>query len=150
MYTALKHLHSGWRYVVLLLIVLAVISAFTGWLGKKNYTAANRKLNLFTLISAHIQLLVGLVLYFVSPLPDPGNMGAAMKNAVVRYWTVEHLLMMIIAVVLITIGHSRSKKLAEAVNKHKTIAIFYTLAILVVLFALNNPTKGVTIFGNSF
>lgn len=149
MYPALKHLHSGLRYAVLLLIILAIVAAFAGWFGKKSYGNGNRKLNLFTLISAHLQLLFGLILYFISPLPDPGNMGDAMKNSVTRYWTVEHAVMMIIAIVLITIGYSRSKKLPEAIAKHKSIAIFYTLAVIIVLIALNNPAKGVTIFGSS-
>ncbi|SEM05632.1 hypothetical protein SAMN05216436_101280 [bacterium A37T11] len=150
MYSVIKYFHSGWRYVVMLLIVLAIIRAFADWFGHKSYGEGNRKFNLFAMISAHIQLLLGLVLYFLSPLPQPGHMGEAMKNAVSRYWTVEHLTMMVIAVVLITIGHSRSKKATEAVAKNKAIAIFYTLAIIVVLIALNNPEKGVRIFGNSF
>ena len=149
MYTALKHLHSGWRYVVLLLVVLAIIGAFSGWFGKKKYTNGNRRLNLLTLISAHIQLLVGLLLYSVSPLVKPGTMGEAMKEPVTRYWTVEHAVMMLIALILITVGHSRSKRLTDAVAKHKTIAVFYTIAVIVILIALNNPSKGITIFGST-
>ena len=63
-------------------------------------------------------------------------MGAAMKDAILRYWTVEHLVMMLFAVVLITVGHSRSKKALDAVNKHRAIAIYYGLAILVILAAI--------------
>ncbi len=149
MYSVLKYFHSGWRYVVMIMIVMAIIRAFTDWFGHKGYGEGNRKFNLFAMISAHIQLLLGLILYVVSPLPQPGHVGNAMKDAMTRYWTVEHISMMIIAVVLITIGHSRSKKATEAVAKNKAIAIFYTLAIIVVLITLNNPSKGVTIFGSS-
>lgn len=62
----LKSAHSGWRYVVFILLVIAVINALSGWLGKKPYTEGNRKLNVFTLVSAHIQLLLGLAVYFLN------------------------------------------------------------------------------------
>ena len=134
MYSFLKNFHSGFRYIVFLLIVIAIVQSIAGLLGKKSYTDANRKMNLFAMISAHTQLLVGLVLYFVSPLVSFSK--AAMKNDVMRYFTAEHIIMMIVAIVLITIGHSKSKKAASPGAKHKAIAIFYTIALLVVVGAL--------------
>jgi disulfide bond formation protein DsbB len=136
MYIILKQLHSGFRYIVFILLVLALVQALIGLFGKKPYTNGNRKINLFALISAHTQLLIGLVLYFVSPLVQLNNMGAAMKDTVVRYWTVEHGVMMIFAIVLITIGHSKSKKALDGINKHRAIAMYYGLAILVILVAI--------------
>lgn len=136
MYTYLLKFHSGFRYLVLLLLVLTIIQALAGWLGKKTYSEANRKLNLFALIFAHVQLLAGLVLYFYSPFVKLSEMASTMKDASLRYWTVEHLVMMIFAVVLITVGHAKSKKAAEGVLKHRTIAIFYGLALLVILVAI--------------
>src|SRR5687768_6069989 len=121
MYKILLGLHSGVRYIVIILFALALIMALVGLFGKKPYTATNRKVNLFAMISAHIQLLTGLVLYFYSPNVMLSNMGAAMKDAGLRYWTVEHLVMMIFAVILITVGHSRSKKAIDAFNKHRAI-----------------------------
>lgn len=138
----LKHLHSGWRYVVLALVLVSIITAFAGWFGKNNYTNGNRKLNLFSMISMHIQLLIGLALYFMSPKVMLGDFGATMKNAVARYWTVEHALMMIIAIVLITIGHSKSKK-AIGTNKHKVVAIYYTISFAVVLVAIYMSGYGI-------
>ena len=136
MYIILKQLHSGFRYIVFILLVLALVQALIGLFGKKPYTNGNRKINLFALISAHTQLLIGLILYFVSPLVQLNNMGAAMKDTVVRYWTVEHGVMMIFAIVLITIGHSKSKKALDGINKHRAIAMYYGLAIIVVLVAI--------------
>lgn len=136
MYTFLLKSHSGFRYIVLLLVWLAIVRAFVGWLGNKPYTEADRKFNLFALISSHIQLLLGLIVYFFSPFVKMGDMAAAMKDATLRYWTVEHSVMMIFAVVLITVGHSKAKKAQEALLKHRTVAIFYTLAMLVVLAAI--------------
>ena len=136
MYIILKQLHSGFRYIVFILFVLALAQALIGLFGKKPYTNGNRKINLFALISAHTQLLIGLILYFVSPLVQLNNMGAAMKDTVVRYWTVEHGVMMIFAIVLITVGHSKSKKALDGINKHRAIAMYYGLAIIVVLVAI--------------
>ncbi|GAA4783270.1 cytochrome B [Olivibacter ginsenosidimutans] len=136
MYTGLKHLHSGLRYVVLLLLIIAIITAISRLIGKQPYTEGNRKLNLFTLISAHIQLLVGLGLYALSSLVTFSDMGTVMKTANLRYWTVEHITMMVIAIVLITVGHSKAKKAVVATAKHKSIAIFYTLALVFILAAI--------------
>ena len=135
-YLLLKYFHSGWRYVVLALVLIAIITAFAGWFGKNNYTNGNRKLNLFAMVSMHIQLLIGLALYFMSPKVNLGDFGGAMKDAVSRYWTVEHALMMIIAIIVITIGHSKSKKAASGATKHKQVAIFYTISLAIVIGAI--------------
>lgn len=133
-YSFLQHLHSGFRYIVLALILAAIIGSLIGWLGKKPYTNGNRKLNLFALISAHTQLLIGIVLYFISPLVQFNS--DTMKNNVSRYFTVEHWVMMVIAIVLITIGHSKSKKAATPEGKHKVVAIFYIIALLLILVGI--------------
>lgn len=148
MYKTFLLLHSGFRYLVLILIVLALIQALTGMFGRKAYTETNRKINLFAMISAHIQLLLGLILSFFSPLVMYDNMGAAMKDTMARYWTVEHLAMMLFAIILITIGHSRSKKALNALNKHRAVAMFYGLAILVIIVAIyqsGRPLLGMTV-----
>lgn len=136
MYTAFKHLHSGLRYVVLLLLILAIITAISGVVGKKTYTEGNRKLNLFTLIAAHIQLVVGIVLYTMSTMVSFSDMGTVMKTANLRYWTVEHVIMMVLAIVLITVGHSKSKKATNSAAKHKPIAVFYTIALVIIIGAI--------------
>jgi cytochrome bd-type quinol oxidase subunit 2 len=134
MYSFLKNFHSGFRYIVFVLILIAIVQSIAGWLSKKPYTDANRKMNLFAMISAHTQLLIGLILYFLSPLVQFA--GSTMKNAELRYWTVEHLTMMIIAIALITIGHSRSKKATTPVAKHRAVAIFYLLGAIVIVVAI--------------
>lgn len=136
MYQFLLEAHSGWRYVVMLLLVVAMLVSFAGWLGNKNYTSGNKRIYSFALISTHIQFLLGLILYFVSPFVKTSDMGAAMKDASLRYWTVEHVVMMIIAIALISIGHSKSKKLLSDVAKHRTVAIFYTIGLIVIIVAI--------------
>jgi len=133
-YEIFKDLHSGFRYVVFLLVLIAIIQSLLGWIGDKPYTETNRKINLFALISAHTQLLIGIILYFLSPLVQFNS--GTMKDATTRYFTVEHWVGMIIAIVLITIGHSKSKKLILPESKHKTIATFYIIALLVVIGTL--------------
>jgi hypothetical protein len=136
MYSTLLGLHSGLRYLVLLLLAISLLLAIVGLFGKKPYTQTNRKLNLFAMISTHTQFLVGLILYFFSPLVNYSNMGQAMKETMTRYWTVEHSVMMLFAIVLITLGHSRSKKAADDLNKHRSIALYYGLAVLVIVVAI--------------
>jgi hypothetical protein len=133
-YSIFKGLHSGFRYVLFIMVLLAIIQSLLGWLGKKPYTELNRRVNLFALISAHIQLLIGIILYFLSPLVKFSS--ETMKNPTMRYFTVEHWVMMIIAIVLITIGHSKSKKVILPEGKHRIIAIFYIIAFLIIIVAI--------------
>ena len=133
-YNFVKELHSGFRYIVFVLVVIAIIQSLSGWLGKKPYTELNRKINLFALISAHTQLLIGVVLLFLSPLVKFS--GDTMKNDTMRYFTVEHWVMMLIAIALITVGHSKSKKIVLPEAKHKTVAIFYSIAFLVIVVTI--------------
>jgi len=130
MYQILKSAHSGWRYLVLILLVLAIVQALSGWLGKKPYTEGNRKINLFTLIFVHTQVLIGLVLYFLSPLVKAG----------INYWKMEHISMMIFAAVLVTIGNARGKKGDDATAKHRGVALYFTLALIVIIAAIMRMT----------
>src|SRR3569833_2632231 len=101
-YVIIKQLHSGFRYIVFLLVLVAIIQSLLGWLGQKPYTETNRKINLFALISAHTQLLIGIVLLFVSPLVHFNS--STMKDSVTRYFSMEHCVVMVIAIVLMAGG----------------------------------------------
>lgn len=131
MYQILKSAHSGWRYLVLILLVIALIQAIAGWLGKKSYTEGNRKLNVFTLISAHIQFLLGLVLYFMNDWYKIDS-----SAALGRYWKMEHISMMLLAVILITVGNARSKRGSDAVVKHRSVALYFGLALILIIAAI--------------
>jgi len=136
----IKTLHSYWAYLVLFVLLLAVINALIGLLGKKEYDAKAFRISLFTLIVSHIQLLIGLLLYFTSSrfeLWSELGMGGVMKDSVQRLYLVEHPLINIIAIALITIGYSKHKKKLTSTPKFKTIAIFYLIAL--VLFLLRIP-----------
>jgi len=130
-YEILKSAHSGWRYLVIILLLVAFINALMGYLGKKPYTEGNRKLNVFTLISSHIQLLLGLILYFMHDWYK-GDMSVAVQ----RYWKMEHILMMVVAIILITVGNAKSKRVDSALMKHRTIFVFFGLALLLITVAI--------------
>ena len=131
----MKDIHSYWAYIVLILIIFAVLNAVTGFLKKKNYTDKDLRIGLFTLIVSHIQLLIGLGWYFMSPWYKAFKTsgGEVMKDSASRLLALEHPLVMIIAIALITIGWSKHKKQTENLSKFKTIAIFYGLALLLIL-----------------
>ena len=127
MYSTIKMLHSYWAYLVVIILFVAVINALIGLAGKKDYGPKDLRVSLFTLIVSHIQLLLGLILYFVSPMFELwSSMGSeVMKTASVRLYLVEHPLINIIAIVLITIGYSKHKTKLTSSPKFKTILIFY-------------------------
>ncbi len=134
MYTGLLHSHSYLRYFVLILLVVVIITSLIGWVGKKNYTATDNKLSLALFITTHLHLLLGLILYFVS-VKVQFNSGT-MSNATVRYWTVEHIFMMLIAIVLITVARTSAKKMSNSGAKHKRLFIFNLIALLLIAVAL--------------
>lgn len=136
MYDIVKTVHSYWAYLVLIVLIIATISAVIKTVGDKEYDANDFRRSLFTLIVSHIQLLIGLVLYFVSPrlqMFSELGMGGVMKDAVNRLYLVEHPFVNIIAVALITIGYSKHKKKLTSNAKLKTIAVFYSIALVLFL-----------------
>ena len=126
----MKTLHSYWAYIVLAVLIFTVINAVIGLIQKKEFTHKEFRLGLFSLITTHIQFLIGLAVYFVGGFQK--GLGD-MKDAPVRLLALEHPLMMIMAIVLITIGWSKHKKQVKSEAKFKTFAIFYGLALLLIL-----------------
>jgi len=131
MYGFIQKFHSGWAYIALLLLVIAVVNAFIGLTSKKEFTAKDRKIAIFGLIGTHTQLLIGLILYFVSPLGFT-SLGQ-MSDKLLRLTSLEHPLINLIAITLITIGWSKHKKLTTSESKFKTFSIFYGLGLLLIL-----------------
>ncbi|MBF4470804.1 hypothetical protein [Flavobacterium sp. HJJ] len=131
MYTILQKFHSGWAYIALLVLVIAVVNAIIGMSSKKEFTPKDRKIGLFGLIGIHVQLLAGIILYFVSPV-GLASFGQ-MSDKALRLTSLEHPLINLIAVALITIGWSKHKKLTSSESKFKTFSIFYGLGLLLIL-----------------
>ncbi|TAI47793.1 hypothetical protein [Flagellimonas allohymeniacidonis] len=132
----LQNLHSYLAYIVLLVIIFAVFNALMGWTGKRDFTMhKDLRISLFALILSHIQLLIGLIVYFVSAngLKAIQTLGMGGLNAPARLLALEHPLTNVLAIVLITIGWSRHKRFVESDKKFKTITIFYGLGLLLIL-----------------
>lgn len=133
----IQFIHSGWAYIVLLVLIIATFNALIKFLGNKEYGALDFRFSLFALITMHIQLLIGIILFFskdyFSTIKEIGGMGEVMKNSALRNLIIEHPLTMIIAVALVTIGYSKHKKKLVSKPKFKLLAIFYTLALVLVL-----------------
>ena len=131
MYHFIQKFHSGWAYLALLVLVIAVVSFLFGLVSKKEFTSVNRKIALIALIVIHIQLLVGLILYFLSPLGF-ASLGQ-MADKALRLTSLEHPIINIIAIALITIGWTKHKKLVTSASKFKIFSIFYGLGLLLIL-----------------
>lgn len=134
MYETIKNVHSILAYAALGLLLLASLNAIFGLRSKKIFKDKDLRLSLFTLIICHIQLLVGLILYFLSPI-GAGQLGN-MKDAAIRLTSLEHPLINIIALALITIGWSKHKKEESNNGKFKKIAVFYTFGLILILSRL--------------
>lgn len=142
LYTALKHTHSGLRWVVLVLLIAAIVHAFGKRRGGSVYPGKD-KLALYAFIATHIQLLLGIILYFISPyVRFDGGMSAIMGDAVTRFYTVEHIFGMLLAVALITVGYIKAKKQAELNKGWKTIGVFYLIGLLLILISIPWPFRG--------
>lgn len=144
MYTGLFHSHSGLRYIVLALLLLVILKATLGFLGNKPFQSFDKKLSLSLLISTHIQFVLGLLVYFSSPNVQFNE--GTMKDPTLRYWAVEHLIGMLLAVALITIAYSTAKRMTEDLAKHKRLAIFNALALLIIVATILQSGRPVFIF----
>lgn len=130
----MQMIHSIWAYLVLITLILAVVNAFSGVASKRVFKDKDLRLSLFTLIFSHIQLLIGLGVYFSSvAYQNLKAVGIGELDAHSRLLAVEHPLMMIIAIILITIGWVRHKKKTDDAKKFITIGLFYGVALLIVL-----------------
>jgi len=130
MYEIIQKLHSWWAYLAFLLLVIAVVNSIIGLISKKEYTAKDKKIGLYALGTIHIQLVIGFIIYFVSPL---GFSGFSMSDSALRLTSMEHPLINIIGIALITVGWVKHKKLTSSESKFKTIAIYYGLGFVLIL-----------------
>jgi hypothetical protein len=145
MYTTLLYLHSFLRWVILVLLLVGIYKSYTGMTSGRPFTAGDKKTGLFLMISAHITLLVGLYQWVAGPwgLQNIRNMGmgAVMKDNVARFYAVEHLTGMLIAIILITIGRGVSKKNIPDGVKHKKTFWFFLVALVIILVSIPWPFR---------
>jgi len=132
-------IHSYWAYVVLIILTIAFFNALLGFIKKRSYKDIDMRISRFTLIIMHFQLIFGFGVYFVSSYYKSAKeigMGAAMKDKTIRMFIVEHPIMMILAIVLVTVGFVKHKKQPISIERFKTLSIYYGIALLFVLSKL--------------
>ena len=134
MHPALLHSHSGLRWVLLILLVTTIFSVMGKRNGKVPFTAQDKKLSLFTLIAAHLQALLGLTSYFFSTKVEFS--ANTMSNPTFRFFTMEHTLMMLIAIILITLGYGKAKK-----GNANGVFWYYLIALVIILVAIPWPFR---------
>ena len=136
MYPFMLATHNVFRWVVLAAALYALFRVWSGWLGKRNWDAADDKARTFFTIGMDIQFLVGLILYFVlSPFTKSAmeNFGEAMRNPDLRFFAMEHLITMLLATICVHVGSALIKKTADPIAKHKKGVIWFTIAIVLIL-----------------
>ena len=141
MLTGIQHLHGTLRWVVLVLLLLSIVKAFSGMSAGRTFTDGDRKRGLFTMIALHLQLVLGFILYFgkgwSAMLGDPN----AMASTVMRFFSLEHMATMTLAILLGTLGYSLSKRATEDRSKFRRQAIWFTVALLLILSSIPWPFR---------
>ncbi|MCB0515983.1 MAG: hypothetical protein R2798_12930 [Chitinophagales bacterium] len=135
-YSLLLHLHSYVRWFLLIVLIIALVRAIMGLASKQSYKLLDAKLALYTMIFAHIQLLLGFALYVVSPSVQWSDMSVTMKDADLRFWTIEHLSIMLLAILLITLGRAFSRRAQAPDGKFKKILIYFGIALLAIIYGI--------------
>jgi hypothetical protein len=139
MYTIFLGLHNILRWVTLIAGIVAAVTAYLGWFGKREWSSRDRKLGMFFATAMDIQLLFGLLLYFIfSPLTKTALMdfGAAMKVTDLRFFAVEHVFFMVAALIFVHLGSALSRKAQGSKQKYQRAAIFFTIALLAILMGM--------------
>jgi hypothetical protein len=138
MYTILLALHSLLRWLVLSSLLFAIFRAYRGWVGHKPYSKFDNTVRHVTATIAHVQLLAGLWLYFISPIVSYflHNFKTAMHIRDLRFFGIEHITMMLTGIVLITIGSAKAKRKAADQDKFRIQAIWFTIGLLIILSSI--------------
>lgn len=136
MYPVLLIIHHTLSWMVLLAASWAIFRSLRGIILRKQWFTADKQASLFLMVTVDLQVLAGLLLYlFFSPLTRPviSNLSLAMGDPTLRFFAVEHILVMLIALVLVHMGRNKARKAQFAARKHRISAFFYTLAVILIL-----------------
>ncbi|AEW02150.1 hypothetical protein A4D02_34295 [Niastella koreensis] len=138
MYQSLLILHSLVRWLVLISLLVAIVRAYRGWLGHRRFLKADNTARVVAATSAHVQLVIGITLYFISPVVRYflNYFKAAVHQREIRFFGMEHITMMLIAIVLLTIGSAKTKRKTTDQQKFKTMAIWFTIALLIIFLSI--------------
>lgn len=139
MYEGFIHAHSGLRWLVLLGLILCIVKGASGMSGNKSWTAKEAQLVRLAVLITHIQVVLGIIMYFMSPKVKFNEI--TMTDDIVRFYTVEHVITMLAAVVLVTVGSVRSRS-REGASAYKTVFWFFLVALVLVLIGIPWPFRG--------
>ncbi len=129
--------HSLLRYVILILALLVIIQSYSGMQNQKVIVGTQNKFSLWLLISSHIMLVIGMIQYLFGAQGInlfKANGSAVMKDPILRYFAVEHIFVMLVAIILITIGRISSKKATSNLLANKRL-FWYTLIALILILS---------------
>lgn len=129
------HAHSGLRWLVLIMLLVAIVNALIGWLGNKDWQKKDKMINMITMMFFHLQVVIGIVLYFVGPKKAFKGF-ADLAHDVSRFYALEHPIMMLIAAILFTIGYSKVKKAESDSKKYRRTFFWFTITLLIVLYSI--------------
>lgn len=138
-YPIVLALHNVVRWVVVLSAVIAFFAAYRGWLKRLEWTRPNQMIGLVFTSSLDVQLLLGLLLYFVfSPVTRAGlqNLSAVMTNADLRFFVLEHFGFMLVAVICAHLGSILSKKAESSTRKHRLAATWFTISLILIFLGI--------------
>ena len=143
MITSLTHIHSLLRWIILAMLLVSIIKAFSGKGRGKDFKLTDGKFFMLTMMLIHIQILVGIALYTMSPLIESAmkSKEGIMGDTINRFWVVEHGLGMLIATILITIGYSKSKKIVNTTKRYSTVAWTYLIALVIIFTSIPWPFR---------
>jgi uncharacterized membrane protein YtjA (UPF0391 family) len=146
METGLLHLHNLLRWIIVILLLLSIVKAYTGWKGKKSFSAGDAKIWLFTMIASHITLLLGLYQWLMGrygiltfEIPEGSS---RMKDPFIRFFQVEHPVSMLLAILFITLGRGMAKKNLNDTLKYRQAFVYFFVALLLLLAAVPWPFRG--------
>ena len=138
MYSFLLATHSLFRWLVLASLVYAIFIGYRGWFSRRAFSSHDNRVRHITATISHIQLLLGLWLYFISPIVEYflQHFKTSVHERTLRFFGMEHITMMVIAVVIITISSVAAKRKATDVQKFKTMAIWYSVALVIIFLSI--------------
>jgi len=146
METGLLHLHNLLRWIIVVLLLLSIVKAYTGWKGNKSFSAGDAKIWLFTMIASHITLLLGLYQWLMGryglltfEIPEGSS---RMKDPFIRFFQVEHPVSMLLAILFITLGRGMAKNDLSDSLKYRQAFVYFFVALLLLLAAVPWPFRG--------
>lgn len=138
MYNGLLHAHSGLRYIALAVLIFTLINSLSKWIKRKSYKKDDRDLTLTNLILLYLQIIIGLGLYFQSFKVYFGE--GLMKSSLLRFFTVEHPVMILLATFLISLGYFKNK-INSDYKSHRSIFIYHLIGFLIIIASIPWPFR---------